>query len=180
LAAKCGPKCSWKKAMPNHIVAKGLNLFKHGYHGEPLYRRWKAMRERCNNLEGSSYSYYGGRGIVTCPSWNDYLVFRRDMEHGFDKSLTLDRIDTNGPYCPFNCRWVTRKQQCENRRPKTPSVSLDANRFITCMGRTHNLKQWALLCGISSGGLHRRLKRFRLHEALSEAVEYYILVDSRD
>lgn len=30
--------------------------------------------------------------------------------------MTIDRIDGNGPYAPWNCRWVTQEFNCKFRR----------------------------------------------------------------
>ena len=78
------------------------------------YRIWMAMRNRCNNSEGQDYPYYGGRGIRVCKRWDDYLLFLEDM--GEPPNLeTLDRLNSNGDYCPSNCRWASRRVQSRNR-----------------------------------------------------------------
>ena len=38
------------------------------------------------------------------------------MNNGYARGLQLDRIDNNGPYAPWNCRWVSQKENCQNTR----------------------------------------------------------------
>lgn len=55
------------------------------------------------------------------------------MREGYKEGLQLDRIDTNGDYTKENCRWVTAKENCRNRRD---------NSMVTAGGETHALAWW--------------------------------------
>ena len=99
---------------------------KHGMSRSRLYTVYKDMKQRTTNLKARCYERYGGRGIKVCDEWaNDFKAFAQwAISHGYDANAqkgqcTLDRIDNDKGYSPDNCRWVTAKQQAQNRSTST-------------------------------------------------------------
>jgi len=93
------------------------NIIKHGMRYTRIYKIWIDMRQRCSNEKKSDYHYYGGRGIVVCNEWNDFVVFNEwAIKNGYSDTLTIDRKDNDGNYEPFNCRWVARNIQARNTK----------------------------------------------------------------
>lgn len=90
----------------------------HGLYKHRLYAIWGSMKSRCLNQKKHNYHHYGGRGITVCPEWlDDAAVFIEWAEaNGAAPGLQIDRIDNDGGYSPDNCRFVTPKENMNNRR----------------------------------------------------------------
>lgn len=122
----------------------------HGETGTPLYRRWRAMLDRCENRHHRGWQNYGGRGIAVCTRWHSYEAFAADMGPTFRPDLELDRIDTDGDYEPRNCRWISHADQQSNKRN---------NHVVEWRGHVKTVTQWGSILGISSNTLVHRCAR---------------------
>lgn len=130
-----------------------LNLDNHSTHrlsNTRLYHIYHQMIKRCYNPKNPAYKNYGERGIVVCEEWKNDIksFFNWALSNGYNDALTLDRIDNNDLYSPFNCRWVSEKVQANNRR---------SNRIIKYKGDKYTLMQLSELSGISYSTLKARL-----------------------
>lgn len=90
--------------------------FRHGGSHTRLYNIWRGIKKRCRIPNATKYKIYGGKGINVCEEWfNNFGAFQDWAIHnGYKEDLTIDRIDVNGNYEPFNCRWVDYKTQSSN------------------------------------------------------------------
>jgi hypothetical protein len=66
------------------------------------------MKRRCYRKGDKDYRSYGAKGIQVCEEWrHSYVVFREwALRTGYSETLTIDRIEPTGDYCPDNCRWI--------------------------------------------------------------------------
>lgn len=86
-----------------------------------LRHKFQAMKRRCNNPECKDYKNYGGRGIKCLFESPDEFVDYVKNNLGVKtidqiKGLQIDRINNNGHYEKCNIRFVTAKENNNNRR----------------------------------------------------------------
>ena len=90
---------------------------KHGQCYSRLYRIWGRMLQRCLNIKYFEFHYYGGRGIIVCNEWLEFIPFRDwSLDNGYEENLQIDRKNTNGNYEPSNCHFVTPAENAQNKR----------------------------------------------------------------
>jgi len=80
------------------------------------------------------------------------------MKDGYSDDLTLDRKDVNGNYTKENCRWITLKEQ-ENNRTN--------NKIVRHKGKEYTLSQLCELLELNYNTVNNRLYRgLSLEEAI--------------
>lgn len=137
--------CGCKK---NEIIAK--KAVTHGFTKHPLYVVWKDMRARCYNPKDASYKNYGAKGITVCKEWNDNakIFIEWALNMGWNKNLTIDRIDNTKGYGPNNCRLATVKEQANNR---------SSNRIVAYKGEKHTVIEWCEKLNLEPAFIYKRL-----------------------
>ena len=157
---ECGAQCDVRR---DHLLSGEVRSCKclsrelsshrlktHGMTNTRLWRIWAGMKQRCYDPSFQQYPKYGGRGITVCDAWYKSFQCFYDwaMTHGYNETLTIDRIDVNGNYCPENCRWATSKEQGNNKRN---------NYLITFEEQQLTAKEWSRKTGIHADTIRWRL-----------------------
>lgn len=93
------------------------------------YQSWRAMNQRCNCSKNKDYHNYGGRGIQVTPEWKSFVSFLNNMGERPSKEYSLDRIDPDGNYTPFNCQWILKT---ENSRKGNAERSRIKGGYLLC------------------------------------------------
>jgi hypothetical protein len=115
LTSGCTQSCGCLRA---EVTAKRSKT--HGLSRTPEYYAWWNAIERCHDPCSPFYEDYGYRGIKVCHRWRKnpggLENFIKDMGTRPGLGYSLDRIDYDGPYAPWNCRWADSVTQATNKR----------------------------------------------------------------
>ena len=135
-----------------------------GYTKTRLYKIYLGILSRTSNSHRKAYKNYGERGIKMCEEWkNDFIKFYEwSMKNGYQENLSIERINVNGNYEPSNCKWITLKEQANNKRN---------SHFITYKGETKTLAQWAFKYDIKYTTLIQRIRNgWDIEKALTTPI----------
>ena len=129
------------------------------------------MKQRCLNPRCVAYKNYGARGITICEEWMEFEPFCEWALHsGYERGLDLDRRDNSGGYSPENCRWITRRENTNNRR-KTLFFEVDGVR----KPRTEWEQQIGLPYGVLKSWVEKHGERYavtRLKQIIKSGYTY--------
>lgn len=174
----CQCRCGNKKICAGNLLVNGTirscgclimetNII-HGYAKSRLHNKWLSMHQRCYDPHVDSYYLYGGKGIKICDAWrkgagingiHPFVAFRNwaydngysdAFEEDMSLDVSIDRIDSDGDYCPENCRIADAFIQANNR---------SFNHLISYGDYSFPTSIWARILGISAEVLYSRLKR---------------------
>lgn len=109
---KWNTKSCWCLSIENR---KTINL-KHWMSRTKLYHHRENMKWRCNVKTRIEYKSYWWRWIKYDIKWEKFEWFYEDMWKEYKEWLELDRINVDMNYCKENCRWVSHKEQQNNKR----------------------------------------------------------------
>lgn len=134
------------------VFDKNREKIHHGYSRTNLYKRLDQIKHRCYDPNHKHYHNYGGRGISVCEEWlqSPANFIEWALVNGYEKHLSIDRIDNDKGYGPDNCRWTDKKTQQRNRR---------GNFVIEAFGMRKCASEWVLdnRCSIRQNTLVRRI-----------------------
>ncbi|EAR1629017.1 TPA: hypothetical protein ACXISN_003515 [Salmonella enterica subsp. enterica serovar Horsham] len=121
----------------------------HGMTNTKLYNVFKGMKGRTRSATKRSKCYCG---IKICEEWlNDSSLFIKwALENGYKEGMQIDRIDNLSGYSPENCRFVTPKENANNRLN---------NIVITVDGEVNTIAYFSDKYGIKHHTIVTRLKR---------------------
>lgn len=105
----------------------------HGMKYTTEYKIWSWIKQRTDWKAYGKWISYLKKWIKMSPIWrNSFEKFYKDMWPR-PEWMSIDRIDNNGNYEPWNCRWATRTEQNNNT---------SRNVFLECNWHRKTIKQW--------------------------------------
>lgn len=150
-----------KKCRPD---GKPAYRYSHGMAGTRLYKTWAGMKIRTSeHAQPHNKVAYFDRGITVCDEWQEFEPFLMwAYISGYDKTLSIDRIDVNKGYSPDNCRWVPMDWQNNNKQSSWK---------IEYMGQTKTVAEWEHFFGVRREYIRGKLNHGWTFEKIVENIK---------
>lgn len=143
---------------------------KHGLYknGKPhrIANIYNGMKARCYKPQHIFYHLYGGRGITICEEWlkNIKAFMKWALINGYNSKLTIDRKDNDKGYSPDNCRFVTQKEQMNNRA---------CSKKYLYKNVLYTTKEISVQFNINEGTIKSRLRRgWNINKVIERTIEH--------
>jgi hypothetical protein len=133
---------------------------------ERIHIVWIGMISRCYCKSSKHYNRYGGRGIGVCDEWRgSFSTFKKwCTEHGYKHGLQIDRIDNDGNYAPDNCRFVTPRENANNK---------SNNHIVMYNGEEMSLADLCRTVGVPYARTFQRLKKgMSVEDSIKKPTRY--------
>ena len=162
--SKCGFETDMKLSDIKRVTTcKHINSYggyicrSYAWKNQRIKAIFNKMVQRCYNNENKDYCYSGGKGIKICEEWlNNPVKFEEwALHYGYQKNLTIDRIDSDKDYSPDNCQWIPLE---ENAR-KAGKVN-----WITINDMTLTGKQWADKLNIGTNTINTAIRTYGIEK----------------
>lgn len=123
------------------------------WNNKRLQHIFNGIVTRCYNPEDRAYRWYGKKGIKICEEWlENRLSFEQwALANGYQKGLTIDRIDESKDYCPENCRWITGS---DNSKYKSTTKILKVDE------EEHTGREWADVLNLGTNTINMLLRKY--------------------
>lgn len=152
-------KINERHEFKSKCVPKGLYPYDR-ISNRDIRNRFESMVNRCYSKHHKAYRHYGGKGVGICDEWmqNPERFEEWALANGFDKDLTIDRIDSSKGYSPDNCRFIT---LVEN------SKWTATTRSITVNGITDSGRGWDNRLGLSPCKINNTIRNKGMDAAIA-------------
>ena len=126
-----------KTCLECKFIGHSKRMTIHGMTNTKLYKIWHGIKSRCADLEQPRY---GGRGIKICSDWDSSFesFMTWCLANGYKQDLQIDRIDNDGDYCPQNCKFISRLENCCN---KSNTIRLPDGGSAWLLAKSNGLKR---------------------------------------
>jgi len=133
------------------------------------FNKWRAMIERCYDINNNHYNTYGGKGIKVCDRWLCFELFYKDLKNikGYDEQkmkngelyLDKDIIGDRKIYSPETCILTSNEENLKEMNIRTKQYKFKAIRISDGFEEIiENQIEFAKKLGISQSNISKCLK----------------------